>query len=63
MSPAAALRAATSVNARILGVDDRLGAVREGLLANLVAVEGDPLEEIGAVRRVRMVMQGGRVMR
>jgi imidazolonepropionase-like amidohydrolase len=62
MSPAAALRSATSVNARILGVDDRLGAVREGLLADLVAVEGDPLREIGAVRRVRMVMQGGRVV-
>jgi imidazolonepropionase-like amidohydrolase len=63
MSPAAALRAATSVNARILGVDDRLGAVREGLLADLVAMEGDPIANIGAVRRVRMVMQGGRVVR
>jgi imidazolonepropionase-like amidohydrolase len=62
MPPAAALRSATNVNARILGVDDRLGAVREGLLADLVAVEGDPLREIGAVRRVRMVMQGGRVV-
>ncbi len=62
MSPAAALRSATSVNARILGLDDKLGAIREGLLADLVAVEGDPLREIGAVRRVRMVMQAGRVV-
>ncbi len=62
LAPAAALRAATSVNAQILGLDDRLGVVREGLLADLVAVEGDPLRDIGAVRRVRMVMQGGHVV-
>ena len=62
MSPASALRSATSVNARILGLDEKLGAIREGLLADLVAVEGDPLREIGAVRRVRMVMQAGRVV-
>ena len=62
MSPAAALRSATSVNARILGLDDKLGAIREGLLADLVAVEGDPLRGIGAVRRIRMVMQAGRVV-
>ncbi len=63
LAPAAALRAATSGNARILGLDDRLGSLREGLLADLVAVEGDPLREIGAVRRVRLVMSGGRIVR
>ena len=62
LSPAAALRSATSVNARILGLDDKIGTVREGLLADLVAVDGDPLRDISAVRRVRMVMQGGRVV-
>jgi imidazolonepropionase-like amidohydrolase len=63
MSAPSALRSATSVNARILGLDERLGAVREGLLADLVAVQGDPTHEIGRVRDVRFVMQGGRVVR
>jgi imidazolonepropionase-like amidohydrolase len=46
MRPAAALRSATSASARILGLGDQLGAVREGLLAELVA--GDPLQAIAA---------------
>ncbi len=63
MSAPSALRSATSVNARILGLDERLGAVREGLLADLVAVQGDPTREIARVRDVRFVMQGGRIVR
>jgi imidazolonepropionase-like amidohydrolase len=62
MTPAAALQSATIVNARMLGLDDRLGVVRDGLMADLVAVDGDPLRDIGAVRRVRFVMQAGRVV-
>lgn len=62
MSAPAALRAATSVNARLLGLDARLGSLREGLLADLVAVGGDPTQQVARTRDVRFVMQGGRVV-
>jgi imidazolonepropionase-like amidohydrolase len=58
-----ALRSATSVDARVLRVDDKVGRVRAGLLADLIAVEGDLTHEVSALRRVRFVMKGGVVYR
>ncbi len=56
------LSAATLVNARALHVDDKVGSIRAGLLADLVAVEGDPGADIHALRKVRLVMKGGQVV-
>jgi imidazolonepropionase-like amidohydrolase len=60
MTPLAALRAATSGNARWLGLEARLGRITPGFLADLVAVEGDPTGDIAALRRVRSVFIRGK---
>lgn len=53
------LMAATSANAQTLGLGDRLGAVRSGLLADLVAVQGNPLVDPAVLRKPTLVMKGG----
>lgn len=57
------LAIATAGNARVLGLADRIGAIAPGLAADLVAVDGDPTADIGALRHVRLVMQAGNVVR
>jgi len=61
MPAAQVLIAATSGNARSFHMGEHIGAIRSGLLADLVAVEGDPIRDIQVVRAVRFVMKGGKV--
>jgi imidazolonepropionase-like amidohydrolase len=62
MRPVDALRAATSVNARVVHREGELGRVAPGLLADLVAVRGDPTTDIRRVRDVRLVLKGGAIV-
>jgi imidazolonepropionase-like amidohydrolase len=59
LPPERALRAATIDAAKVLRLDGKLGAIKPGLLADLVAVDGDPTKDIAALRRVRLVLKGG----
>ena len=63
MAPIDALRSATSIAARVLHMDNRIGTIKPGMLADLAAFEGDPTRDISALHRVRFVMKGGTVYR
>ena len=63
LTPARAIQAGTSINAEVMGWQDRLGAIDAGKYADLVAVSGDPLADITELQRVKFVMKGGKVIR
>lgn len=59
MQPLDVLRSATSVNADVFRISDAVGRVKPGLLADLLVVEGDPLQDISRIRNVKWVMKEG----
>jgi imidazolonepropionase-like amidohydrolase len=63
MPPVDALKSATSIDAKVLHMETQIGHVAQGLLADLVAVDGDPTKDISALRKVKLVMKGGTVVR
>ena len=63
MTPLQALRAATIEPARMLGADDEIGSLEVGKYADIVAVDGDPSEDITALRNIMFVMKGGHIYR
>jgi imidazolonepropionase-like amidohydrolase len=62
-TPLYTLRMATTVNAEILHMSDTVGTVEKGKFADLIAVSGDPLQDITEMQRVKFVMKGGAVVR
>lgn len=61
MPAMAAIQSATIEGARLLGVEDELGSIKAGKLADIIAVEGNPLQDINAMGQVRFVMKGGQI--
>jgi imidazolonepropionase-like amidohydrolase len=61
MKPIEVLRAATSVNADVFGYGNAIGRIKKGLLADIIAVDGDPSADIKNIRKVKMVMKDGKI--
>ena len=61
MKPTDALKSATSISARVLRLEGRIGRVAPGLAADLAAFDGDPTRDVSALRRVKLVIQSGAV--
>jgi imidazolonepropionase-like amidohydrolase len=59
MKPIDVLRSATSVTAKVLGMESTIGRIAPGLRADIIAVSGNPLDDISALRQVRLVMKDG----
>jgi len=53
------LRSATSVNADVFGYANQIGRIKKGLLADIIAVEGDPSSDIKNIRKIKLVMKDG----
>jgi len=61
MNPIDVLRSATSVNATVFGYGTQLGSIKKNMLADLIAVEGNPAIRIGDIRKIRLVMKDGMI--
>lgn len=57
MSPIDVLKSSTSVNADVFGYGDKIGRIKKGLLADIIAVEGDPSKDIKDIRKIKLVMK------
>jgi imidazolonepropionase-like amidohydrolase len=63
LTPMQANQTGTRVGAELLRWDDRVGTVQTGKLADLIAVDGNPLDDMKALERVEFVMIGGKVVK
>jgi imidazolonepropionase-like amidohydrolase len=63
LTPARAIQAGTTVNARVMGWQEQVGSIEKGKYADLIAVAGDPMADITELQRVKFVMKGGKTIR
>ena len=63
LTPLQAIQTATVNASKLLGWDDRIGAVEAGKFADLIAVEGDPTKDVTVLERIKFVMKGGVVVK
>ena len=63
MKPLEVLKSATSVNAAVFGYANKIGSIKTGLLADVIAVEGDPSVDIKAIRSIRLIIKGGKLIK
>jgi imidazolonepropionase-like amidohydrolase len=63
MTPMQAIQSATVADADLLGIADKLGSIKAGKLADLIAVRGDPLANVALLEDVRFVMKQGRIFK
>ena len=63
MPPLDVLKSATSINADAFGYGDRIGRIKNGLLADIIAVQGDPSVQIKNIRKIKMIIKGGQVIK
>lgn len=61
MKPVDVLRSATSVNADVFGYANKIGRIQKGLLADIIAVNGNPLDNISAIRNIQFIMKDGKI--
>ncbi|MDQ6610664.1 MAG: amidohydrolase family protein [Bacteroidota bacterium] len=61
MKPIDVLKSATSVNADVFGYGDKIGRIKKGLLADIIAVQGDPSVDMKSIQQVRLVMKDGKI--
>ena len=63
MKPIDVLRSATSINATVFGYADKIGSINTGLKADMIAVEGDPAVDIKSIRKIKIVIKGGKLVK
>jgi imidazolonepropionase-like amidohydrolase len=63
LTPARAIQAGTTINAKVMGWQEQIGSIDKGKYADLIAVAGDPMADITELQRVKFVMKGGRIIR